>query len=408
VCQLVKIYIKYIHVKGYEAVSMRRKFASILFITLLFLTELPVIHAASTQNGMNTGGDAVGTFSGSPSIVLIVDQIEGTGDLDEEDSDDVFDLSIGFHVEVSVVRAPTNEVPIAEFDMMVDGGTLMLTDISVDGDGEVVKHRWYWDGELLEEYLEEPIILWEDVPEGDYEISLIVVDEQGAESEPYTETVTVVHQVNQPPVASFEWWVGDNKLVVDAGSSTDSDGEIAEYRWYVDGEMMGDSLDWDGWTWESVPAGVYDIVLVVVDDQGAESEPVTATVEVGEILNNPPEAIFSWQLEGGTLIVDGSGSSDDGGIVYYRWFVDGLEDVSLGGLASWEWANIEAGFYEITLYVYDEGGEEGMYRGTVLIGDGGREIPGFPILSLLSGLILSIIFLRKSGFSRNGVSIIPS
>lgn len=244
----------------------------------------------------------------------------------------------------------------------------------------------------------------EGVLESDYEITLMVIDDGGAEYGSSMETVSVVQQGNQLPEASFEWWIGDGKLVVDAGLSTDGDGEIAEYRWYVNEERMGDSLDWDGWTWESIPVGVYEIVLVVVDDQGAESEAVSATVEIEETLNSPPEAIFSWYLEEGTLIVDGSDSSDDRGIVYYRWFVDGLEDLSLEGLASWEWTNIEEGSYDITLHVYDEMGEEGMYQGTVLIGDAGWEIPGFPILSLLSGLILSIIFLRKSGFSRNGVN----
>ena len=244
----------------------------------------------------------------------------------------------------------------------------------------------------------------EGVLESDYEITLMVIDDGGAEYGSSMETVSVVQQGNQLPEASFEWWIGDGKLVVDAGLSTDGDGEIAEYRWYVNEERMGDSLDWDGWTWESIPVGVYEIVLVVVDDQGAESEAVSATVEIEETLNSPPEAIFSWYLEEGTLIVDGSDSSDDRGIVYYRWFVDGLEDLSLVGLASWEWTNIEEGSYDITLHVYDEMGEEGMYQGTVLIGDAGWEIPGFPILSLLSGLILSIIFLRKSGFSRNGVN----
>jgi PKD repeat protein len=386
---------------------MRRKFASILFITLLLLTELPIIYAVSTQNEVNVREDSVGTLPSSLSIVLIAGQIGETGDLDE-DPDDGSDLTIGTHVEVSVVRAPANEVPIAEFDLMVDGGTLKLTDNSTDGDGEVVEYRWYWDGELLEEYLDEPVLLWEDVPMGDHEFSLIVVDERGGESEPYTETVAVVQEVNQPPVASFEWWTGDGKLVVDASSSSDSDGEIAEYRWYVDEALIEDSLDWDGWTWESIPAGVYEIILVVVDDQGAKSEPVTSTVEIEETLNSPPEAIFSWQLEGGTLIVDGSGSSDDRGIVFYRWFVDGLEDVSLQGLDSWEWADIEVGSYDVTLHVYDEGGEEDMYQETVVIGDAGWEIPGFPIFSLVSGIILAVLFLMRAAHSRDGISIIPS
>jgi PKD repeat protein len=224
-----------------------------------------------------------------------------------------------------------------------------------------------------------------------------VQDDMGAESEPYTEIVMVVYQVNQPPVASFEWWVGNYTLVVDALSSVDSDGEIVEYRWFLNGTMVEDSLDWDGWTWEGVPVGVYEIILVVVDDQGAESEPVSSMVEVEEALNRPPEAVFSWHLEEGTLIVDGSGSSDDRGIVDYRWFLDGAEDESLGGAASWELANIEAGSYDITLHVFDGDGEEDLYRMTVLIGEsddgGGWEIPGYPLLSVVIGILAGTMIL---------------
>jgi PKD repeat protein len=569
---------------------MRPKYTLILLVTIFILSSFTDINATDARDDMNTGGDAVGTFSGSPSIVLIEGQLEGTGYLDTEDSDDVYALTVGFHKEVYVEMTPPagtnfdlymyvqyewsrpasvsengvsevesvvytsaggilgaesetvwikvsrksgsgmyklaisvtetivqddmgsggdagdeigeateiepgsgngyewsgdrydfykidvmvgqtveceltsntgdfdlhlydhnqlrvdiesyqlsddipatvtwtatspgyfyvevrlmrsqgtysmtvertgNEPPDASFDFMVEGGTIMLTDLSFDWDGDVVEYHWYWDGELLEEYLEEPVIIWEDIPEGEYQITLIVVDDKGAESEPYTQTVTVVHQLNQPPEAKFEWWVEDYILEVDGRSSNDSDGEIVEYRWYLDGEIIEGSLDWEGWTWEGLERGVYEISLIVVDDQGAESEPFTLEIEIEESLNRPPEAIFSWYLEGGTLFVDASGSSDDGEIMDYVWFVDGVEDESLGGMVSWEWADIGAGSYDITLRVYDEAGEEDMYRTTVLIegdSDRGFEIPGFPMLSVMVGLLVGAIILSFRNF----------
>jgi len=309
------------------------------------------------------------------------------------------------------VNRAGNEPPEAMFEWWMEGDTLTVLDISQDVDGEVVEDYWYVDGVLQgEQVYGEFLWVWEEAPEGEYEITLIAVDDKGAESEPYTEIVKVVHQVNQPPEASFEWWVEDYTLVIDARSSTDGDGAIAEYHWYVDGEMVEDSLDWDGWTWEGIPVGVYEISLIVVDDQGAESETVTAMVEIEEPPNQPPEAIFSWHLEGGTLIVDASGSSDDGEIVDYKWFVDGVEDESLGGGASWEWANIEAGSYDITLHVFDEEGEEDTYRMTVPIAgsDPPGGIPGFPVLSVLSGAILGLLLLRGLGSSKDGtIKLLP-
>lgn len=320
-------------------------------------------------------------------------------------------MSNAGYYQMTVNRAG-NEPPEAMFEWWMEGDTLWVADFSGDVDGEVAENRWYIDGELqANQIYEELVWLWEEAPEGEYEITLIVVDDKGAESEPFTQTVTVIHIPNQPPEANFEWWVEDyNMLALDARGSTDSDGEIVEYHWYLDGEMVEDSLDWDGITWEDVPVGVYEFMLVVVDDLGAESEPVSATVEIEEPPNQPPEAIFNWHLEEGTLVVDASGSSDDGRIVDYRWFLDGKEDESFGGAASWEWANIEAGSYDITLHVFDEEGEEDMYRMTVTIADrdppppdppGG--IPGFPILSVLSGAILGLLLLRGLGSSKDGI-----
>ena len=326
-----------------------------------------------------------------------------------------------FYIKVSLTRSSGtysmtvnragNEPPEAMFEWWMEGDTLWVMDLSDDVDGEVAEYRWYIDGELqANQIYEELVWVWEEAPEGDYEITLIVIDDEGAESEPYTETVTVIHIPNQPPEAGFEWWMEDYTLVINARSSTDEDGEIAEYHWYVDGEMVEDSLDWDGWTWEGITVGVYEISLIVVDDQGAESEPVTAIVEIEEPPNQPPEAIFSWHLEGGTLIVDASLSSDDGEIVDYKWFMDGVEDESLGGMSSWEWANIEAGSYDITLHVFDEEGEEDMYRMTVPIAgsdppppDPPGGIPGFPVLSVLSGALLGLLLLRGLGSSKDGV-----
>ncbi len=216
------------------------------------------------------------------------------------------------------------------------------------------------------------------------------------DGEPVEDTfqITVSAGIDQPPEAYFEWWMEDGHLYLDAAGSTD-DGEIREYRWYVDGEHIEDALYWDYWSWSFMEVGVYEISLKIVDDQDTISEPYTLMVEIEETdtVNQPPEASFEWWIDEGTLYVDASGSSDiDGEIVNYVWFVDGEEDASFEGEDFLKWTDMSAGTYSLTLRVYDNRGDEDTYRVTIEVpGDeddsNSLNIPGFPIEATILGLL---------------------
>jgi serine protease len=65
-------------------------------------------------------------------------------------------------------------------------------------------------------------------------------------------------------------------VTLDAGASTDPDGQIVEYHW-TDGN--GQSTTGKDLRFESVPAGTYDITLRVTDDDGA-TDTIQKTIEV--------------------------------------------------------------------------------------------------------------------------------
>jgi len=78
---------------------------------------------------------------------------------------------------------------------------------------------------------------------------------------------------NRPPTASFSIMpenpeVGD--YIVVASTSSDPDGDMLTYSWYVDGVgRFGDSPNWE---WENPEPGEYEIRLVVDDGRGGSDE----------------------------------------------------------------------------------------------------------------------------------------
>ncbi len=216
--------------------------------------------------------------------------------------------------------------------------------------------------------------------------------------------VTVIPSEDDPE-AFFEWWMQDGELYLDSSGST-VDGDATEYRWFIDGELIEDALHWDFWSKSGMEPGVYEVTLIVIDEE-KESEPFTLTVEVpeGDTENQVPTADVEWWITEGTLHVDAGGSSDpDGEIVDYTWVINGEEDVSFRGLESWSWSEIPPGTYSITLHVEDDSGSEGTHRVTVVV----NGIPGFPYEALLIGLIIAGFMLKRDHRLGSHLSSIPS
>lgn len=132
---------------------------------------------------------------------------------------------------------------------------------------------------------------------------------------------------------------GRNETVtLDAGGSSDPDGEIAAYQWEIDGRQVCAEatcqLDLS-----QFGVGQHVVRLTVTDESGAAADAnTTLTVE-----NVKPIADAGGPYsgeQGETITLDGSGSEDpDGEITAYEWEIDGegvdcseetCEEVSLG------------------------------------------------------------------------------
>ena len=169
--------------------------------------------------------------------------------------------------------------------------------------------------------------------------------------------------IPQPPVADFEVSTHGLDASFDASTSSVIDGEIVDYAW-----EFGDGSTGTGATAsrEYAAAGTYNVKLTVTDDRGATTS-VTKAVEVAELPNDAPVALFDVDVTGLEISVDASDSSDaDGSIASYAWeFGDGA--TGAGVTAAHEYA--AAGTYNVKLTVTDDRGATGTVTRTIEVAE---------------------------------------
>jgi PKD repeat protein len=136
-----------------------------------------------------------------------------------------------------------------------------------------------------------------------------------------------VDTVTRKPVASFEYIQSNARPQVfslDASGSSATVGELNKWIWTFGDENGAPRTELTtGTTGHKYSApGNYQITLVVTDDKGAESEPVTKQVNVPSINNELPKAVISGPSTGSPGVIlafDGTGSTPASDIKSYGW-----------------------------------------------------------------------------------------
>ncbi len=159
---------------------------------------------------------------------------------------------------------------------------------SYDLDGTIASYSWSCPGQSATSGQTTSY----DLTAGTYTASLVVTDNEGAESSPASVTFTVVDPVNQFPTATITS-PSDNASFTAAsksgvasvsftGTATDPDGTISSYAWSCSGQTTknGDEKSYN------LTAGAYTFTLTVTDNEGA-----TATDQVTVTVADPPNAV---------------------------------------------------------------------------------------------------------------------
>ena len=191
---------------------------------------------------------------------------------------------------------------------------------------------------------------------------------------------------NQPPTASFMTGGSALRVTTDASASRDPDGTITEYLW-----AFGDGGTASGRTasHDYVTPGTYTVRLSVTDDSGATAS-TTRTVTASALPNQPPTAAISAPtINGRTVTVSGSGSSDaDGTIASYGWdFGDGT--TAVGPTAAHTYAT--DGTRTIGLTVTDDDGATDTTTRTMTVATPANQPPSAAISApVISGRTVTV------------------
>src|SRR5207247_1318213 len=240
-------------------------------------------------------------------------------------------------------RAP-NQPPTAAFTSSCSGLTCSFTDQSTDPDGSVM--GWSWDfGDGATATTRNPSHPY--ATGGDYTVTLTVTDNQGAQSNPVSHTVSP-RAPNQPPTAGFTSSCSGLTCSF-TDQSTDPDGSVTIWQWdFGDGATATTRNP-------SHPYGTggdYTVTLTVTDNQNASSAPVTHTVSP-RAPNQPPTAAFTASCSGLTCSFTDQSTDPDGSVSNWNWnFGDGTTSTARNPSHPYS----AGGTYNVTLTVTDNQG----------------------------------------------------
>ena len=248
--------------------------------------------------------------------------------------------------DFSVVPLPPNRVPRA-------GSPVRFQDESSDVDGEIASWEWQLgDGTTASEAQ----VLHTYERFGVYRVTLRVLDDQG-ERATHARSLTIA---SRAPIAVLTRTpdrpnIGES-VHFDASESHDPDGDIAAYRWDLDGDGVDELETVEPFIEHAFAAsGDHDVRLTVVDDNGDTSGRLVDTVHV----NHPPIAEYRLSTfeaaELDPIRFTDMSYDEDGGIVEWLWdFGDGTASTEISPEHAFE----DDGTFTVSLTVTDGGGSQ--------------------------------------------------
>jgi len=188
--------------------------------------------------------------------------------------------SVSLLITVLPTLPSVSDHPIANFTYSPEnpevGEEILFTDTSEPGDGEIIGWNWdFGDGTLIA-INQNPYHIYSDA--GPYDVTLIVADSNGFESQPYTISITVSITVEEddPPSptvsASFTYEPTNpeiDEVVTFADTSESTGGEITGWNWdFGDGIVLQNVQNP---THQYSNSGDYTVELRVTLDDGTTS-----------------------------------------------------------------------------------------------------------------------------------------
>ena len=240
---------------------------------------------------------------------------------------------------------------------------------STDNEG-VTSWTWTIEGPSGDVTLHGAEVMHSFAKAGVHTITLTVTDAAG-NSDSSSFTMTVLDTEQPVAVAGDDVTVNEGSRVTMDGSGSSDNVDIWRYTWTLvyEGEELESHSPTPDFSHTFLVPGVYTVTLTVVDPEGnagADQVVITVLDETAPVADAGDDVVVDQHL---AVIFDGTGSSDNVGIVRWTWtFMQVGAPVVLEGMTP-VFVFIEVGVHTVTLEVADATGRTDTDIMTVTVRD---------------------------------------
>ncbi len=262
-----------------------------------------------------------------------------------------------------------------------------------------------WESDLDGEFYNgsEDVFSTTDLSPGEHTISLNIRDDNGFWGDA-TSSFLIVHQKPEADIVSiFPSPASPTELTTFTASGSD-DGEVNIYSWEsdIDGELYNGSDS--SFFYTGLSEGGHGITLLVMDDLGAWSSPVTIILEI-IAPNERPTVSISVPSQGEDLskqvTISGRAEDPEDGLVKVEISFDGNSWRTAEGTEHWSFfwdtSGMENGNIRLRARSFDgeHYSEEVTIDVTVSNKDDDGDSPGFELYLLIPGLLAALFIFRR-------------
>ncbi len=279
--------------------------------------------------------------------------------------------------------------PVSE-GVVVPGDDLMISAMASDADGVITEVELLVNGQTIASFVEPPYTtVLGAVSAGVYTLEAIARDNDGNESISPAVSVIVENPLVSPPTviltapqSGSSYREGEDILL--SAEASDADGSVSQVEFFRGGVSLGVDLTAPYTViWQDAAAGSYTLTAEATDDEGAKRTSAGVTVDVEEVINQPPSVVIEAPLngsvydEGSDIEISATATDGDGSVSGVEFFWDGN---SLGEDATAPytviWNGVAEGNYTLTAVATDDGGAQQTSQPVTVNVEGDNTPPG--------------------------------
>ena len=280
------------------------------------------------------------------------------------------------NVTARTTTTGTNQPPTVSITSPAAGATftapatVTISAAASDPDGTVTQVDFYRGTTLLASDTTSPYgYTWSNAAAGNYQVTAVARDNDGATGSSAAVAVTVNSATNQAPAVSLTSPAPGASFTAPANvtltaSASDTDGTVSRVEFYRGSTLIGsDTTSPYSATWNGAAAGSYTLTALAVDNGGAARTSTAVSITVTSAPNQLPTVSITSPIAGqsftapASLTMTAAASDSDGTITGVDFYV-GTQLIATDTTNPYSaaWTNVAAGSYSLTAVARDNAG----------------------------------------------------